>query len=168
MCEEYFGYSPSGKTNEIVEDARVYLAKSNKIYDMIRVDVYNSNQQIPFHLTTLEAVKLIKKNLKQNGIVLINIVGSVEGKNSKFLKSELKTYKEEFENIYVFAKYPEESWRVQNIMIFASDAELDFEKVFENEEVKEFEDNAIEIEFDDGIILTDDYAPVENMIIDYI
>lgn len=167
VCEEYFGYSPNERTKEIVEDGRIYLYKSEKKYDIIRVDVYNTHYQIPFHLTTIETVELIKEDLKEGGIVLINLIGTIEGENSEFFKSELKTYKEKFKNAYVFLEYPEEQEKIQNIIIFISDMELDFEKVFKNQEIKEFEDNYVEVDYKDGIILTDDYAPVENMIEGY-
>jgi predicted membrane-bound spermidine synthase len=54
-----------------VEDARVYLSRTDKTYSIIGIDAYRQ-PYIPFHLTTQEFFASAKAHLASNGVLMIN------------------------------------------------------------------------------------------------
>jgi spermidine synthase len=61
------------------EDARPYLRKTERRYDVIAVDVYRQ-PYIPFYLTTREFFELARGRLEPGGVVVVN-VGHPEGQD---------------------------------------------------------------------------------------
>lgn len=119
IAEEYFHFQKPSNMNIYHKDARDYLNHNENIYDAIYVDVFNTF--IPFHVTTREAVERIYQSLDDKGVVVVNIISSLEGDNSKFFKAEYATYKEYFPNLYVFAVTDNNDGQViQNVMLVAS------------------------------------------------
>jgi len=59
----------------IAEDARHYLQKNQKFYDVIVSDVYSNARTIPQNLVTQQYYQLINKNLSRSGIAVFNIIG---------------------------------------------------------------------------------------------
>ena len=134
------------------DDGRVYLNKNTIKYDAILNDSFSGF--IPArNMATKEAVERIHDSLVEGGLYLNNIIGSLKGNDSRFLKSEIKTIGQVFKNVYCIpCDLNNDEKYVQNFMIIASDRD---DLVF---------DNAINLEFDDNdIILTDNYSPVETM-----
>ena len=43
VAKEYFSFTPAETTNVTIQDARVFLRKSDKIYDYIIMDAYSAN-----------------------------------------------------------------------------------------------------------------------------
>ena len=74
------------------QDGRSYLNYSKNKYDAILIDAFKGINA-PFELTTYEALLNAKNMLNENGIVLTNIIASLEGKDSKFIEYEYSTYK---------------------------------------------------------------------------
>ena len=60
----------------IVQDAYLFLINDKNAYDLILVDVYSSTKDIPMNFTTVDFFKLVKAHLKENGIMLANIITS--------------------------------------------------------------------------------------------
>lgn len=93
------------------------------------------------------------KSLNKNGVYLTNIISSLEGKNSKFLKAEVNTLKQVFKNVYIVpCNYTNDTEQVQNNMIIATDSDIIYENTY-NYNLAE-----------DEIILTDDYCPIDTLI----
>ncbi len=140
----------------IVDDGRIYLNKCEKKYDAILNDAFTGNTP-PKSLTTIEAAQAIKNALNPNGIYATNIIGSLKGKNTKFLKAEVNTLRQVFKHVYVYPCLFEDEialveGMVRNNLVFATDAELELEDIFE-----------LELSTDE-IILTDDYCPVDTLV----
>ena len=140
------------RLNLITEDGRVYLNKNSKKYDAILNDAFSG--EVPAKtLTTLEAITQIKKSLNQGGLYLTNIISSLEGKDSKFIKAEVNTLKQVFTNVYVVpCTFPDNPEKVQNNMVIATDSNCKFDKTY-----------ILEID-NDEMILTDEYCPVDTLI----
>ena len=136
----------------IHDDGRTYLNNSSKKYDAILNDAFSGKTPAKT-LTTLEHNKNIKKSLNENGVYLTNIISSLEGKNSKFLKAEVNTLKQVFKNVYIVpCNYTNDTEQVQNNMIIATDSDIIYENTY-NYNLAE-----------DEIILTDDYCPIDTLI----
>ena len=148
---EEFDLENNDRFNIITQDGRVYLNSNEKKYDAILNDSF-SGETPAKTLTTIEAAKQIYKSLNDNGLYLTNIISSLEGKNSMFLKSEIKTLKRIFKNVYVIpCNFKDNYDIVQNNMVIATDEDINFT------------DNA-RVKYEEGKILTDNYNPIETII----
>jgi len=98
VCQEYFEFKGTPNTRVIVMDGRMYFKRSAKPYDVILLDAYAADR-VPFHMTTLEFVRLVKSRLKAGGLVATNLW---EHAVNRFYFAELKTYQATFPQTYLF------------------------------------------------------------------
>nr|MDP2191886.1 fused MFS/spermidine synthase [Rhodoferax sp.] len=63
-----------------IEDARHFLAQSKKSFDYIVLDVFNGDTT-PGHLLSVEAMRLLAQRLKPQGVLAINLIGSLRREN---------------------------------------------------------------------------------------
>ena len=153
LIEEY-NSGENKRLNLITEDGRTYLNTNTKKYDAILNDAFSDTTPAAT-LTTLEAVKNIKKSLNENGLYLTNIISSLAGENSKFMKAEVKTLKEVFLNVYVIPCVTTTDADVtQNNIVVATDG------ILEIDESRVYNLNITE----EDIILTDNYCPIDSLI----
>lgn len=142
------------------QDGRSYLNYSENKYDTILIDAFKG-VNAPFELTTYEALINAKNMLNENGIVITNIISSVEGENSKFIQYEYATYKAVFDDVKVFMVNSKDREAKQNLILVGikGNPQKDANKYDEyanylDTEVTEFETNKK--------IVTDDFAPIGN------
>ncbi|MEZ5344562.1 MAG: fused MFS/spermidine synthase [Pyrinomonadaceae bacterium] len=104
------------------EDGRVFLNHAPAAeYDAVFLDAFTTLFNVPFQLTTIEAVREIHRVLKDDGVVIFNLGGVIEGKGSGFFKAEIKTYKEVFDEVVLFKVDQSKSDSdVQNLIILAA------------------------------------------------
>jgi spermidine synthase len=122
------------KLNIIIENARHYIKRVDKKYDAILNDTFFGI--IPEKsLTTIEALSEVKKLLNNKGQYLVNIISSIEGGSSNFLKSEMNTISKVFKHVYAIPCNPMYPKKIQNIMVIASDFELQLENIVDIEYV---------------------------------
>lgn len=172
LAKKYFNLKENLRLTIYNEDGRVYLNKTKEKYDVIFGDAFGSRYSIPYQLTTKEAVQKKYDILNENGIVVLNLISSIEGEKGKFLRAEYATYKNIFPQVYVFPVGENNNGdEVQNIILVAlktkdlsaqagkqifssNDAEMNkyLQRVWKKE---------IEM---DMPILTDDFAPVDYYI----
>lgn len=153
LIEEY-NLEENGRLKLITEDGRTYLNRNQKKYDAILNDAFSDTTPVAT-LTTLEAIKNIKNSLNENGIYMTNIISSLDGENSKFMKSEVKTLKQLFLNVYVIPCATKDDLEIcQNNMVIATDGTLEID------ENKLYKLNITE----EDLILTDNYCPIDTLI----
>jgi spermidine synthase len=164
IAKKYFRLEPNPRLSIFHEDGRVYLnrAESGK-YDAVLMDAFGSLFTVPFQLTTVEAVSQINRVLKDDGVVIFNLGGAIEGASSGFLQAELKTYRQVFPNVHLFKIYPQNADdREQNLIIIArkekNAAPLESPDAELNSLLSHLYDKPSANNFP---ILTDDLAPVE-------
>ena len=136
----------------INEDGRTYLNRNTKKYDAILNDAFSGDTPAKT-LTTLELIKKIKNSLNEDGLYLTNIISSLEGRNSKFIKAEVNTLKRVFKNVYVVpCRSIDDKESPQNNMVIATDQDIEFKDEYK-------------LEIDENeIVLTDDFCPVDTLI----
>ncbi len=146
-----FDLESNQRLNLIVEDGRSYLNQNSKKYDAILNDAFSGNSPATT-LTTVEAVQLIHNSLNEHGVYLSNIISSVQGRDSRFLKSEVATLHKVFKNVYIVPCSNKDNMNLkQNIMVVASDDDLPIETVLLSSD-------------NNPIVLTDNYCPVDSLI----
>lgn len=133
------------------EDGRTFINRNKKKYDIILNDAFSG--EVPARtLTTSEAVINIKKSLKKNGIYASNIISSLEGKKSRFIKYEILTLTKHFKYVYVLPVKNVESLKEKyNYIVVATDNEYKFNDAIKN------------INLNNAKVLTDDYSPIEYL-----
>ena len=161
--------------NIYVNDGRVFLRNTDKIYDLIVLDAYGKTY-VPFHLMTKEFHQLISNHLSDNGVLVFNIITSLDGSAAELFKAELKTMKEIYPivDIYQVSNISSDLF-VQNVIIIANKNinPISNQKLIENSQNLIYAINIEEIimkrytenlDLSNSIILTDDYAPVMTLL----
>lgn len=98
VAKKYFYFEEKPNMKVHLLDGRMYIKRTAKKYDMIFLDAYRG-EHIPFHLTTVEFLRELKKKLKDGGVVVSNVLSK---SNNKYFWAMVKTYQEEFESLYLF------------------------------------------------------------------
>ena len=160
IAEDEFGLDKNNPNlGLITQDGRSYLNYNEKKYDTIFIDAFKG-LTVPFELTTYEAMQKVYNNLNENGTVITNIISSVEGDDSDFIKYEYSTYKAVFDDVKVFKVNPKhENNEEQNLILVGVKGSTNINSEKE-EEYKQFLDNEIKDFSSDKPIVTDDFAPI--------
>ena len=140
------------------QDGRSFLNNTENKYDTILIDAFKG-LNAPFELTTYEALVKAKNALNDNGMVITNIISSLEGKDEDFIKYEYSTYKEVFEDVKLFKVRDLEKTESQNLILIGFKNGKNI-----NEEKYEQYKNLLEMEIADFTsnreIVTDHFAPI--------
>ncbi|MFK7802026.1 MAG: fused MFS/spermidine synthase [Anaerolineae bacterium] len=172
IAHDLLGVSRDLGIQSINEDARQYLiGEPDTQFDLIVGDAFD-DFSVPYHLTTTEFNELVKSWLKSDGIYMVNLV---DGREARFVRSFVFTLQQSFEHVYLVPTSI--NWRESprtTFVVTASDTELDIDQLAS---YRLFEDNgkfvanlmsAEELEsfLAEGttLLLTDDFAPVEQML----
>ena len=99
VSEKYFLEKKlSGNKQYIVSDARAFLKQNSKKYDLIILDTYSYSTEIPTHLITEEYFLSVKNSLKNNGVMVANII-MMPNFNDKFSIKIDNTIQSVFKNV---------------------------------------------------------------------
>ncbi len=159
IATEYFHLEPNDRLRIFEVDARKYLATPKGPYDAIFMDTFSSALSIPPHLTTEEFVRSLERSLAKDGVLLVNIIASVEGPDSGFLHAFTSTIGTVFPHIVLLPirEHLERS-RIQNIVLIASKTALpDDPSAYAP--WRPLSDVA---PADSELVFTDEFAPVER------
>ncbi len=158
-AKQHFNFKPTGDL--IIGDARYQITRLEKQYDLIIHDCFTGGTE-PIHLLSLEMLQSMKKRLKDNGIMVLNMVGFLNGPNRHAVESVARTLDEVFAFKRVFVSEPDTSFN--DFIFLVSDEPLELEKNKNNKRVASWLKNKeTSIKTDDAIIITDDYNPLESM-----
>ena len=163
LAKIYFRLKEDPRLTIYHEDGRVFLNKTAEKYDVIFGDAFSSRHSLPYQLTTQEAVQKKYNILNNDGVVILNIISSIEGDKGQFLRAEYATYKSIFPQVFLFpVREPDNGAKVQNIILVALKSEAT--SAFSSADLKldGYLGHLWQKEVDtDRPILTDDYAPVD-------
>lgn len=118
VAKTYFGLEENSRLQIFNDDARKHLLTFDKKYDLIVLDAYASNY-VPYHLLTDEFFEIVEQRLNTDGIVISNLIGSIEGKNSPLVRSTYKTMKDTFPVSHVFLT-EDPPTNIQNVILVFS------------------------------------------------
>ena len=165
LAKRFFRLTDDPRLTSYHQDARVYLNSTEKKYDAILGDAFWSYYSIPYQLTTLEVAQKKYDLLNEDGVVLLNIIGSLSWKNAKFLEAEYLTYQTVFPEVFVLPVYSLDPQKVQNIMLVALKNPQKISENFSQAVHQEYLAKKRYLEIpDETQILTDNYAPVDYMV----
>ena len=159
IAVEQFGLNINDKRLKVYnQDGRSYLNYSQNKYDTILIDAFKG-LNAPFELTTYEALTNAKNMLNENGIVLTNIIASIEGEDSDFIEYEYATYKAVFDDVKIFFVSNKDRTDKQNLILVGikENPEIDETKASEYWQYLDMEVTDFKT---DKPIVTDDFAPI--------
>lgn len=144
------------------QDARMFLNTSEEKYDAILGDAFWNYYSIPYQLTTKEVVQKKYDMLTDDGVVILNMIGSLSWDSSKFIQAEYKTYQEVFPEVFLLPVSSMDTYQDQNIMLVALKNPQTASYRTYTKEYEDFLSRKIYLQVpEDTITLTDDFAPVD-------
>jgi len=167
LARKYFKLEPNPYLRIFHEDGRIFFNRNTEKYDAVFMDAYKSMITIPYQLTTREAVSEIYDALNPGGVVLANVISSLDSTTNQFLVSEMATYRSVFPQVYLLAvQYPdptaEEKKHFQNFMLVGLKSDVEPCMTSPDPELNDMLSHYIPFEpSPSALILTDEYAPVE-------
>jgi spermidine synthase len=162
--DEFFELSKSNpKLRTYDEDARPFLRRIDREYDVIGIDAYRQ-PYIPFYLATKEFFQLTRDRLSEDGAVVVN-VGHPEGQDA--LEETLtKTLLEVFPHVKRYAIADTSTLLVASRVEPRAErlASLPARNAKELALVASDAASRLQAPLDGGRVMTDDKAPVEWLI----
>lgn len=160
LAREYFNFSPSVSQHITIEDGRRFLRKTQNVYDVILFDAYAGGTMPPHFLST-EFFRLVSSALKPEGVLVMNIGGRPSGDDG-LLMSIMRTAKNIFPSVAVTAVNPENNERLQGMILYAARHQNYVPHKSEWYRPVVFDVGELE----KGVVLTDDYSPVDFLAAD--
>ncbi len=166
VAQAYMGLSENTRIVSYNEDARMFLQREpTQRYQLILGDAFN-DFSVPYHLTTREFNDRVHAWLESDGIYMVNLI---DGGYGHFLRAYVHTLRQSFANVYVIPTH--EAWREASrntLVVVASDAPLDLEDFAEDSTLRKYALSSQDLDAflaeDNLVMLTDRYAPVEQML----
>ena len=175
VAHEELGLSQDTSIITYNQDARLFLIRqqATEKYDVVIGDVFN-DLSTPYHLTTLEFNELVKANMTEDGIYLINIVDDY--RDGRYMPSMIYTLKHTFDHVYLFG--PLHNWekaRTGTYVLAATDQGINISdyqtfitKGGKEEAVGRLHNEAALEEYlikRNPLLLTDDCAPTDILVL---
>ncbi len=165
-----------GDARNVVSD--FVQAQAPLDYQFVYLDAFN-DFSVPFHLTTLEFNEQIASLLTDDGVYIQNLIDIFNNDHGRFLGAYVATLHETFDYVYVFGTHEQSpTGGRETFVVAASQVPLELDEIGERDgdylvdmaPVAKWE--GVEKDFgmtnllrrDRGLILTDNYAPVANLI----
>jgi spermidine synthase len=93
----FFGFLEDATQKAYVQDGRQFIEERPNTYDLIFLDAFGS-EEIPYHLTTREFLRAVRRAVKAQGVVLADVWGP--GLNPLY-DAMVRTYQEVFDELYL-------------------------------------------------------------------
>jgi tetratricopeptide (TPR) repeat protein/spermidine synthase len=132
-------------------------------FDFVLSDAFD-DFSVPFHLTTLEFTEQIRELLTDEGVYVMNLIDSLE--SGSFLRAVEATCQQVFPHVDVFAASKDPQKR-STFIVVCSARDLDLASLPDDVADRHRGGACVFVdlgETEEGLVLTDDYAPVENLL----
>jgi spermidine synthase len=151
-----------------VGDARLGVAAAaDDRYDLVIGDAFGG-LAVPWHLATVELLGEVRRVLTPEGVIVLNVI---DHPPLAFARAELGTLREVFAHVAVLAPASRIAGETGgNVVLLASDTPLPAEAIRaaaarRGDDVELLADPAaIDAFIGDAIVLTDDFAPVDQLL----
>ena len=159
VAARYFGLPRDSAIRTINEDARWFAMRANETYDTIFIDAFN-DLSVPYHLTTREYALNLRRLLAPDGALVANLVDDYE--NGRFLASYVRTLQTVFPHVVVAMETPDDMEAIRGTFVVIASRAPVFPPVTAHTllpaELRRY------LTVRKAIVLTDDHAPVDNML----
>lgn len=147
----------------ITGDARRFFSRlpAGAAYDAIFGDAFN-DLSVPYHLTTREFAELVRNHLVPGGFYAVNIID--DSQTGRFLPSMIRTFMQVFPEVALVTRG--DSWQTKRrntFVLVGSRTPIPAGRFDSFTMVRGPELDAYAVR-NRGLVLSDDYAPVENLL----
>lgn len=115
IAKEHFFYKARPNIEIINQDARAFLNKNDKKYDVVIVDAF-SDRTVPLSLTTKEYVHSLARATRPGSVVAVNIIASSTDACGELFAGINKSYKTAFNRSAYFGELKDNLATRQNII----------------------------------------------------
>ncbi len=122
VAQRYFDLPDSPRLHNHVIDGRRFLRDSPHRYDLIFVDVYRAFASVPMQFTTREFFALARRRLAADGIIVVNVYGSLGDELRPLLEAVAVTMRSELPRVRVIASDDPHGERLQNFIFVGHNA----------------------------------------------
>jgi spermidine synthase len=182
VARKFFAFPDDPRVEVHVKDGRRFLQTTDERYDLIMVDAFYSDS-VPAHLTTREFVALAREHLAPGGAVVSNVIGALNGEQSRLFRAMYRTQRSEFATVAVHpvgdAPGAGDDKEVRNLIVVATDEPVTGRDVLRARWSALRRDHPAAPDLDATIdtryealvpvgdvpTLTDDYAPTDALIL---
>jgi tetratricopeptide (TPR) repeat protein len=171
---EAFGLEKDTPINTFTMDARNYVdklledrrnGKPIPKYDFIYEDAFN-DYSVPYQLVTREFNDKIAEILSDDGAYIMNLIDTHE--SARFLGAVINTLQKTFPHVYVTAELNTHPVTRETFVVVAAKKPIDMMALQGDKKIKIWHPTEAQMEHfrksSRGIVLTDDYTPVENLL----
>ena len=136
-------------------------------FDLVYGDAFN-HYSPPFHLTTYEFNEKVRRLMNPHGVFLANVIDIY--RSGRFIGAMLNTFEKSFSHVYVLGTtvtQPTDEDGRDTFVVVGANRPLPFEKydwIRYPGPLLEAEQLATLRERSQGLVLTDDFAPVDNLL----
>ncbi|OIO11861.1 MAG: hypothetical protein AUJ52_01455 [Elusimicrobia bacterium CG1_02_63_36] len=168
LAKKWFGFRETGSLS--VEDARTFLAREGRGYDLIIGDAFSGDRH-PAHLYTVEAFRTMKSRLNSQGVFALNAIGYAKGPKAGMKRAIARTLKEVFTNVRAFPANQgvDPDRDPVNMIFFASDGPVEFTRdpLSARRDLSWFyrsiRSRTLDLEAGEGELITDARNPVDRL-----
>lgn len=119
-AKEFFSLKDDPRLEISHEDARSFLNRQDRQFDLVFVDVFNSHYSIPFQMGTREAIHQLARAVAPGGVMMMNIISAIDGEDGRLFQSIYQNLEKEFAETRVYCVgNPDHPEKVQNLMVMA-------------------------------------------------
>ncbi len=163
LAKRYFDFD-EGRVRLVIDDGRHFLNQVNRKYDTIILDAFVGDSS-PSHLMTREAFSAMRNALSPGGTLVINSFGDLRPGEDFYTASLHKTLSSVFRHVRIHAAHDD-----GNVFFVASDRDeltmlrepnLNYVHPDVRTTVTLAMRRIVSVDHAAGIVLTDDYNPVE-------
>ena len=148
-----------------LEDARTFLSKRGKTYDILIIDVFNGDTT-PGYLLSREALRDARKRLSPSGVMAFNLIGSLDP-DEGMLPSILATLREAFSEVRIHTAGS--GTHAANFVVLAANRPLEFAVLPDQSHIHPLAESAAELLRRPSIsvdsryaqVLSDDFNPLD-------
>lgn len=161
IAREELGYDPGDGTEIVIGDARLALDEQPASrFDLVVGDAFASTA-VPWHLTTVEVLDELRRAMAPGGVYVMNVL---DGADSEFARAQIATLQDRFDHVVAILPaggVPAD--RAVNQVLVASDAPVP-ELALDPDDGVELRGAALDDYVDGAMVLTDDHAPVDQLL----
>jgi len=145
---------PDKKYQIFYDDARHFIRKTNKEYDLVIMDLAIGDS-LPFYMLTKESFEQIKKIIKEQGTFFVHVSLFPKTEKDSFLLSLTKTLNSVFGETHIISN---DSGKLRNINFLASEKNIKFDNFYK------FKGQNL----GKAVLATDDYNPLEGYFLSHV
>jgi spermidine synthase len=153
----------TNKLHITIDDARHYLNRCKKKYDVVVLDAFLGDSS-PSHLLTREAFTSVRNVLRPDGVLVINAFADLDPGHDFFAASLNKTLKAVFQSVRIHGNGDGALFYVASprpTLEFAHQPDLDVVHPDVVGDARETYNSTVDTYPEHGLVLTDNYNPAE-------